>query len=74
MKFIMFVLPTVPGTLEERQHLWPIGRDNERYQQMLNKLRSLVVLAEDAHGTCPATSAREVIQCSRVHSVHPIVP
>ena len=48
MKFMMFVLPTVPGTLEERQHLRPIGRNNERYQQMLNELRQLVVLAEEA--------------------------
>jgi luciferase-like monooxygenase len=48
MKFMMFVLPPVPGTLEERQHLRPIGRNNERYQQMLNEVRQLVVLAEDA--------------------------
>src|SRR5207244_9168258 len=48
MKFMMFVLPTVPGTLEERQHLRPIGRNNERYQQMLDELRQLVVLAEEA--------------------------
>jgi alkanesulfonate monooxygenase SsuD/methylene tetrahydromethanopterin reductase-like flavin-dependent oxidoreductase (luciferase family) len=48
MKFMMFVLPTVPGTLEERQNLRPIGRNNERYQQMLDELRKLVVLAEEA--------------------------
>jgi alkanesulfonate monooxygenase SsuD/methylene tetrahydromethanopterin reductase-like flavin-dependent oxidoreductase (luciferase family) len=48
MKFMMFVLPTVPGTLEERQRLRPIGRNNERYQQMLDELRQLVVLAEEA--------------------------
>jgi alkanesulfonate monooxygenase SsuD/methylene tetrahydromethanopterin reductase-like flavin-dependent oxidoreductase (luciferase family) len=48
MKFMMFVLPTVPGTLEERQALRPIGRNNERYQQMLDELRQLVVLAEEA--------------------------
>jgi hypothetical protein len=29
MKFMLFVLPTVPGTLEERQNLRPIGRNNE---------------------------------------------
>jgi alkanesulfonate monooxygenase SsuD/methylene tetrahydromethanopterin reductase-like flavin-dependent oxidoreductase (luciferase family) len=48
MKFMMFVLPTVPGTLEDRQRLRPIGRNNERYQQMLDELRKLVVLAEEA--------------------------
>ena len=44
----LFVLPTVPTTLAERQHLRPIGRNNERYQQMLDKLQQLVVLAEEA--------------------------
>ena len=48
MKFMMFVLPTVPGTFEERRNLRPIGRNNERYQQMLDELRQLVVLAEEA--------------------------
>lgn len=48
MKFMLFVLPTVPGTLEERRALRPIGRNNERYQQMLDELRQLAVLAEEA--------------------------
>src|SRR5262245_50109763 len=48
MKFMMFVLPTVPATFEERRKLRPIGRNNERYQQMLEELRKLVVLAEQA--------------------------
>jgi alkanesulfonate monooxygenase SsuD/methylene tetrahydromethanopterin reductase-like flavin-dependent oxidoreductase (luciferase family) len=48
MKFMLFVLPTVPGTFEERRSLRPIGRNNERYQQMLDELRQLVVLAEQA--------------------------
>jgi alkanesulfonate monooxygenase SsuD/methylene tetrahydromethanopterin reductase-like flavin-dependent oxidoreductase (luciferase family) len=48
MKFMMFVLPTVPGTFEERRDLRPIGRNNERYQRMLDELRQLVVLAEQA--------------------------
>ena len=41
MKFMLFVLPTVPGTLEDRKRLRPIGRNNERYQQMLDELRKL---------------------------------
>jgi alkanesulfonate monooxygenase SsuD/methylene tetrahydromethanopterin reductase-like flavin-dependent oxidoreductase (luciferase family) len=48
MKFMLFVLPTIPGTLEEREKLRPIGRNNERYQQMLDELRKLAVLADDA--------------------------
>ena len=48
MKFMLFVLPTVPGTLEDRERLRPIGRNNERYQQMLDELRKLAVFADDA--------------------------
>lgn len=48
MKFMIFVLPTVPGTPEERAKLRPIGRNNERYQQMLDELRQLAVLADQA--------------------------
>ena len=48
MKFMFFVLPTIPGTLEDRKRLRPIGRNNERYQQMLGELRELAVLADDA--------------------------
>jgi alkanesulfonate monooxygenase SsuD/methylene tetrahydromethanopterin reductase-like flavin-dependent oxidoreductase (luciferase family) len=48
MKFMLFVLPTVPASFEERRNLRPIGRNNERYQQMLEELRKLVVLAEQA--------------------------
>lgn len=53
---MMFVLPTVPGTLEERERLRPIGRDTERYQQMLEELRKLAVLAEDAGFDVMATT------------------
>jgi alkanesulfonate monooxygenase SsuD/methylene tetrahydromethanopterin reductase-like flavin-dependent oxidoreductase (luciferase family) len=48
MKFMLFVLPTVPGTLEDRKALRPIGRNNERYQQMLDELRKLAVFADEA--------------------------
>jgi alkanesulfonate monooxygenase SsuD/methylene tetrahydromethanopterin reductase-like flavin-dependent oxidoreductase (luciferase family) len=48
MKFMLFVLPTVPATLEDRQRLRPIGRNNDRYQQMLGELRQLAQLAEEA--------------------------
>ena len=43
MKFMLFVLPTVPGTLDDRKRLRPIARNNERYQQMLEELRKLAI-------------------------------
>src|SRR6516162_9682855 len=47
MKFMLLMLPTVPGTLEDRRRLRPIGRNNKRYQQMLEELRKLVVFADE---------------------------
>jgi len=47
MKFMLLMPPTVPGTLEDCRRLRPIGRNNERYQQMLDELRKLVVFAEE---------------------------
>ena len=49
MKFMLFLLPTIPAaSLEERRRLRPIGRNTERYQQMLEEVRRLAVLAEEA--------------------------
>src|SRR2546427_3919039 len=48
MKFMLFVLPTVPGTLDDRKRLRPIARNNERYQQMLEELRKLAIFADEA--------------------------
>jgi hypothetical protein len=48
MKFMLFVLPTVPASLEDRKRLRPIGRNNDRYQQMLDELRKLAIFADDA--------------------------
>ena len=56
MKFMLFVLPTVPGTLEDRKRLRPIGRNNERYQQMLDEMRKLAVFADDAGFDVMATT------------------
>ena len=47
MKFLLFVLPTIPATHEEREALRPIGRNNERYQMMLEELRKIAVLADE---------------------------
>ncbi|SVA95796.1 uncharacterized protein METZ01_LOCUS148650 [marine metagenome] len=46
MKFDLFCLPTIPGTLEDRSSLRPIGRNNARYQQMLEELRKIAIYAD----------------------------
>jgi len=56
MKFMLFVLPTIPATFEDRQRLRPIGRNNERYQQMLDDLRRLAVFADDVGFDVMATT------------------
>lgn len=38
----------MPGTLEGRAALRPIGRNNERYQQMLEELRNIAIFADQA--------------------------
>lgn len=48
MKFLLFTLPSVPGTLEDRARLRPIARNRDRYQQMLHEVRSLASMADDA--------------------------
>ena len=35
MKSMLFMLPTIPATYEERERLRPIGRNNERTQRMI---------------------------------------
>ena len=47
MKFNLFVLPTIPATFEEREKLRPIGRNNDKYQELLKELRDIAQLAED---------------------------
>lgn len=49
MKFMLFALPTVPAeTFEEREQLRPIGRNNEKFQQMLDELRKIATYADQA--------------------------
>jgi len=58
MKFDIFALPTIPATLEDREALRPIGRNNERYQQMLEQLRTMVIMAGFPTLKPSSTSAR----------------
>jgi alkanesulfonate monooxygenase SsuD/methylene tetrahydromethanopterin reductase-like flavin-dependent oxidoreductase (luciferase family) len=56
VKFQLFVLPTVPGTMEEREKLRPIGRNNERFQMMIDEVRTLCSIADDAGFDCFSTT------------------
>jgi alkanesulfonate monooxygenase SsuD/methylene tetrahydromethanopterin reductase-like flavin-dependent oxidoreductase (luciferase family) len=47
VKVDLFCMPTVPATEEDRANLRPIGRNTERYQQMLTELRELAVMADE---------------------------
>ena len=47
MKFNLFLLPTVPATFEEREKLRPIGRNNDKYQELLKEVRDIAQMAED---------------------------
>lgn len=47
MKFNLFMTPTIPGTDREREDLRPIGRNNDRYQAMIEEIREISTLAED---------------------------
>jgi alkanesulfonate monooxygenase SsuD/methylene tetrahydromethanopterin reductase-like flavin-dependent oxidoreductase (luciferase family) len=56
VKFQLFVLPTVPATMEEREQLRPIGRNNERFQMMIDEVRTLCGIADDAGFDCFSTT------------------
>lgn len=47
MKFNLFLLPTIPATFEEREKLRPIGRNNDKYQELLKEVRDIAQMAED---------------------------
>ena len=48
MKSMLFMLPTIPATYEERERLRPIGRNNERTQLMIDQVREIAVFADQA--------------------------
>lgn len=56
MKFNLFILPTIPATFEEREQLRPIGRNNEKYQQMLQEVRDMAQMADDMGFDAMATT------------------
>lgn len=56
MNFQLFVIPTIPGFLEDGARLRPIGRNNERFQQMLAEVRKICLLADELGFDCFSTS------------------
>lgn len=48
MKSMLFMLPTIPATYEERERLRPIGRNVEYTQRMLDEVRDVATYADRA--------------------------
>ena len=74
MKFCLFVLPTVPGTMEDRERLRPIGRNNERFQAMIDEVRTLCVMADDFGFDCFSTTEHHFHSEGYEASVAPLHP
>ncbi|MBM4255911.1 MAG: LLM class flavin-dependent oxidoreductase [Deltaproteobacteria bacterium] len=47
MKFILFLLPTLPGSLAERKRLRPLASHTDRWQAMFDEVVELAQLAEE---------------------------
>jgi alkanesulfonate monooxygenase SsuD/methylene tetrahydromethanopterin reductase-like flavin-dependent oxidoreductase (luciferase family) len=47
MKFMLFILPTVPASFPERERLRPIGRNNDKVQEMIGQVREIATMADD---------------------------
>lgn len=73
MKFDLFVLPTVPATPQERKDLRPIGRNNERFQQMLEEVRRLCIMADDFGFDCFSTTEHHFHSEGYEASVAPLI-
>jgi alkanesulfonate monooxygenase SsuD/methylene tetrahydromethanopterin reductase-like flavin-dependent oxidoreductase (luciferase family) len=73
MKFSLFVLPTVPGTLEDRERLRPIGRNNERFQAMLDEVRTLCIMADEFGFDCFSTTEHHFHSEGYEASVAPLI-
>ncbi|MCH8090697.1 MAG: LLM class flavin-dependent oxidoreductase, partial [Chloroflexi bacterium] len=56
MKFQLFVLPTVPGIIEDGERLRPIARNNERFQQMLDEVKQICILGDELGYDCFSTT------------------
>jgi alkanesulfonate monooxygenase SsuD/methylene tetrahydromethanopterin reductase-like flavin-dependent oxidoreductase (luciferase family) len=73
MKFQFFCLPTVPATMEERERLRPIGRNNERFQMMIDEVRTLCTMADDMGFDCFSTTEHHFHSEGYEASVAPLI-
>ena len=73
MNFQLFVIPTIPGFLEDGVRLRPIGRNRERFQQMLDEVRRICLLADELGYDCFSTSEHHFHSEGFEASVAPIV-
>lgn len=73
MNFQLFVIPSIPGFLEDGVRLRPIGRNRERFQQMLDEVRSICLLADELGYDCFSTSEHHFHSEGFEASVAPIV-
>jgi alkanesulfonate monooxygenase SsuD/methylene tetrahydromethanopterin reductase-like flavin-dependent oxidoreductase (luciferase family) len=48
MKFMVFILPAVPATFAERERMRPIGRNNDKIQEMIAEVREIATLTDEA--------------------------
>ena len=47
MKFGIFTNPAMPGVIADGKELAPIGRNNERYQELLDEMKRICFAAEE---------------------------
>jgi alkanesulfonate monooxygenase SsuD/methylene tetrahydromethanopterin reductase-like flavin-dependent oxidoreductase (luciferase family) len=48
MKFMVFILPAVPATFAERERMRPIGRNNDKIQEMIGQVRDIATWTDEA--------------------------
>lgn len=73
MKFQLFCLPTIPGTEEDRERLRPIGRNNERFQAMIDEVRQIAIMADEAGFNCFSTTEHHFHSEGYEASVQPMM-
>jgi alkanesulfonate monooxygenase SsuD/methylene tetrahydromethanopterin reductase-like flavin-dependent oxidoreductase (luciferase family) len=47
VKVDLFCMPTIPTTTEERERLRPVGRNPDKYHEMIDQLRELAIFADE---------------------------
>ena len=73
MKFQLFVLPTIPGILEDGERLRPIARNNDRFQEMLEQVRQICILGDELGFDCFSTTEHHFHSEGYECSVAPLV-